>query len=80
MCCIGGIGISNKNKTRLENDSPEPYIPNKFYDEWDYNDDNDKLKWRNEIKREIDNMNRREVWTPVKNFHLIKIYWIEMGF
>ena len=35
MCCIGGIDISNKNKTRLENYSPEPYIPNKFYDEWD---------------------------------------------
>ena len=25
-------------------------------------------------------MNRREVWKPVKNFHLIKIYWIEMFF
>ena len=47
MCCIGGIGIYNKNKPLLENDSPEPYIPNKFYDAWDYNDDNEKLKWRN---------------------------------
>ena len=32
---IGGIGISNKNETLLENDSPELYIPNKFYDVWD---------------------------------------------
>ena len=34
MCCIGGIGISNKNKNSLENDSPEPHIPNKFYYTW----------------------------------------------
>ena len=47
MCFIGGIVISNNDETHSENYSTEPYIPNKFYDEWYYNDDNDKLKFRN---------------------------------
>ena len=80
MCCIGGIGISTKNETCSENDFKQNNIPNKFYDAWDYNDDNEKMKWRKAIKKEIDNMNRREVWTPVKklpdNTKSIGLKWV----